>query len=65
MEQDREQYYETELQHEVDNFQPQKVIDTVVESIVVLTLGVCLLLAFLNVTEGLWEKNIKKLFKKK
>ena len=65
MEQDQQTYYETELQHEVDNFQPQKAIDTVLDFIVVVTLGVCLIMAFLNVTEGIWEEHIKRLFKKK
>ena len=53
------------VQKQLEGKVPQKVIDTVMEYIVCITICVCLILAFLNVTEGLWEASVKKLFKKK
>lgn len=59
------QIIETQLEKDIDNFQPQPVIDTICDWIVGITMCVCLIMAFINVTEDLWEKRIEKLFKKK
>lgn len=60
-----ENYYETELEQEVDNFHPQTVIDYVLGFVVCLTILTCVILNAIHLKELIFEKRVEEKIRKK
>lgn len=57
------QIIETRIEEKIDHFQPQSTIDTILDIIVGITIFTCIVLSILYLTQGLWEKIIRKKYK--
>lgn len=57
-------YYETQLEQEIDNFNVDTVIDYVMGTIVCITIIVCLVLNFIHLKERIFQRRVEKIVKK-
>lgn len=57
-------YYEIELEQEIDNFDVQAVIDFVMMFIVCAAIITCLISFIINIKEYLSRRNVEKIIKK-
>ena len=57
-------YYETQLEQEIDNFNVNTVIDYIMGTIICITIIVCLVLNFIHLKECIFQRRVEKAVKK-